>query len=102
MQNPQLSLGEVYKDLNRAAFLKEAQKLVPSLRDDMVEESFAGVMSQVFLPDGSAAKDYIFERNLLGGKVLSVRNAPSPAATASLAIAEKVVDLAVQDFKWTK
>ena len=101
VQNPSLSLGEVYKDLNRAAFLKEAQKLVPSLRDDMVEESFAGVMAQVFLPDGSAAKDYIFERKLLDGKVLSLRNAPSPAATASLAIAEKLVTLAEEDFAWT-
>ena len=100
VQNPSLSLGEVYKDLNRAAFLKEAQKLVPSLTDDMVEESFAGVMAQVFLPDGSAAKDYIFERNLLNGKVLSLRNAPSPAATASLAIAEKLVKLAEEDFAW--
>jgi 2-hydroxyglutarate dehydrogenase len=100
VQNPSLSLGEVYKDLNRAAFLKEAQKLVPSLTDDMVEESFAGVMAQVFLPDGSAAKDYIFERKLLNGKVLSLRNAPSPAATASLAIAEKLVKLAEEDFSW--
>jgi len=100
LQNPSLSLGEVYKDLNRAAFLREARKLVPSLRDDMVEDSFAGVMSQVFMPDGSAAKDYIFERGLLGGTALSLRNAPSPAATASLAIAERLVDLAQEDFGW--
>lgn len=98
--NPRLSLGEVYRDLNRAAFLKEAQKLVPSVTLDMVEESFAGVMAQVFLEDGTAAKDYIFERGMLGGTTLNVRNAPSPAATASLAIAEKVVDLAQEDFKW--
>jgi 2-hydroxyglutarate dehydrogenase len=57
-------------------------------------------MAQVFLPDGSAAKDYIFERKLLDGKVLSLRNAPSPAATASLAIAEKLVTLAEEDFAW--
>ena len=100
LQNPSLSLGEIYKDLNRAAFLREARKLVPSLRDDMVEESFAGVMAQVFMPDGSAAKDYIFERGLLGGAALSLRNAPSPAATASLAIAERLVDLAEVDFGW--
>jgi len=102
LQNPSLSLGEIYKDLNRAAFLREARKLVPSLRDDMVEESFAGVMAQVFMPDGSAAKDYIFERGLLGGAGLSLRNAPSPAATASLAIAERLVDLAQEDFQWKK
>ena len=47
-------------------------------------------MAQVFEADGTAAKDYIFERNCLGGTVLNVRNAPSPACTASLAIAEQV------------
>jgi len=59
-------------------------------------------MSQVFLPDGSAAKDYIYERNCLNGRVLNVRNAPSPACTASMAIAENVVDIAEEDFKWRR
>jgi L-2-hydroxyglutarate oxidase LhgO len=45
--NPRLSLGELYRDLNKAAFLKEAQKLVPTVTEDMVEESFTGVMAQV-------------------------------------------------------
>ena len=93
-------MGELWKDLNKAAFLRDAQKLVPSLTADMVEESFTGVMAQVFLPDGSAAKDYIFERGTLGGRALHVRNAPSPACTASLAIAEQVVDVAEKDFGW--
>ena len=97
---PSFSLGELYKDLSRAAFLREARKLVPSLTDDMVEESFAGVMAQVFLPDGSAAKDFIYERGLLGNTTLSLRNAPSPAATSSLAIAERLVDMAQEDFRW--
>ena len=91
---------ELYKDLSRAAFLREARKLVPSLTDDMVEESFAGVMAQVFLPDGSAAKDFIYERGLLGNTTLSLRNAPSPAATASFAIAERLIDMAQEDFRW--
>jgi hypothetical protein len=52
------------RDLNKRAFLKEAQKLVPSITEDMVEESFSGVMAQVFMEDGKAAKDYIFERKV--------------------------------------
>ena len=100
--NPALSLGELYKDLNRAAFLKEARKLVPGLREEDVEPSFAGVMAQVFEQDGSAAKDYKYERMCLGGTVLNVRSAPSPAATASLAIAEHVVAAAAEDFGWGK
>jgi 2-hydroxyglutarate dehydrogenase len=111
----------------------------------MVEESFTGVMAQVFERDGSAAKDYLFERNVrvgvtrrprrpmhaplgapasswrhstrvhtardlppshplqcLDGTTMHVRNAPSPACTASLAIAEHVVDTASVDFGWSK
>ena len=59
-------------------------------------------MAQVFEADGSAAKDYVFERKCLNGKVLNVRNAPSPACTASLAIAENVVDVAEADFGWKR
>lgn len=102
IKNPKLSIGELYKDLNKSAFMKDAQKLVPSVTEDMVEESFTGVMAQVFEADGTAAKDYIFERNMLNGHVLNVRNAPSPACTASLAIAEQVVDIAEADFAWAK
>ena len=101
VRNPLFSLAELWKDVNRAAFLRDAQKLVPSLTADMVEESFTGVMAQVFEADGTAAKDYIFERGCMGGRVMHLRNAPSPACTASLAIAETVVDLAAKDFGWT-
>jgi len=73
---------------------------VPSVTADMVEESFTGVMSQVFEKDGTAAKDYIFEAGCMNGKVFNVRNAPSPACTASLAIAENVVDRAAKAFQW--
>lgn len=102
VKNPSLSLGELWKDINTAAFLRDARKLVPSITEDQVEHSFTGVMAQVFEADGSAAKDYIFERNCLGGRVLNVRNAPSPACTASLAIAEQVVDVAESDWALDK
>jgi 2-hydroxyglutarate dehydrogenase len=68
----------------------------------MVEPSFTGVMSQVFQDGGIAASDYILERKVLGGTTLNVRNAPSPACTASLAIAEMVADIAAEDFQWSK
>ena len=73
--------------------------------------SFAGVMGQVFAPDGTAEKDFVFEftspPNSKGTRVegqpatvLNIRNAPSPAATSSFAIAEYVVALAKKEFKW--
>jgi len=102
LKNMRLSLGELYMDLNKTAFFKTAQKMMPEVREDMIEESFSGVMSQVFTHDGTAENAYILERKMMGGAVLNVRNAPSPAATASLAIAEMVADAAETDFGWKK
>eukprot|EP00026_Physarum_polycephalum_P000782 Phypoly_transcript_00783.p1 GENE.Phypoly_transcript_00783~~Phypoly_transcript_00783.p1 ORF type:complete len:474 (+),score=57.43 Phypoly_transcript_00783:121-1542(+) len=102
IKNFRLSLNELYMDLNKRAFFKHARKMMPGIREEMIEDSFAGVMSQVFTNEGSALSDYVIERNVMGGSVLNVRNAPSPAATASFAIAEMVVDAAESDFKWKK
>jgi len=102
LKHPDLAIGTLWKDINKAAFLRDAQKLVPSVTEDMVEPSFAGVMAQVFEENGEAAKDYIYERKCLNGKVLNVRNAPSPACTGSMAIAENVVRIAAEDFGWEK
>ncbi|KAI8147780.1 FAD dependent oxidoreductase [Fennellomyces sp. T-0311] len=101
-QNFSLSMGELYRDLSKRAFLKSGQRYVPKLTGDMVEPSFSGVMSQVFEPGGIAAGDYILERNCLDGLALNLRNAPSPAATGSLAIAEMLADAAAEDFEWSK
>jgi|TARA_B110000090_G_C13333823_1_gene428362 2-hydroxyglutarate dehydrogenase len=98
--NFDLAITEMYRDLNKKAFLDQARKLIPGVTDDMVEESFSGVMAQVFLDDGSAAKDFILERKKLNGTTLHVRSAPTPACTASLAIAQEVVELASIDFNW--
>jgi len=102
MKNMQLSLMELLKDSSRTVFLREAQKLVPGLTSDMVEDSFVGVMAQVFLENGEPAKDYIFERKCVEGTTLNLRNAPTPAATSSMAIARELVDIAEVDFAWRK
>eukprot|EP00055_Hartaetosiga_balthica_P010212 m.42890 g.42890 ORF g.42890 m.42890 type:complete len:476 (-) comp7082_c1_seq1:36-1463(-) len=98
--NFKLSFGELYRDLNKSAFMKEASKLIPSVKEDMTEASFSGVMVQVINDDGSSASDFIFERKALHGTTLHVRSAPSPACTSSLAIAEWVVNVASEDFHW--
>lgn len=102
IKNLSLSLGEVYRDLNKNAFLKSGQRYVPGLTAEMVEPSFSGVMAQVFEKGGVAASDFIVERNVMDGLVLNVRNAPSPACTASLAIGEMITDRVEQDFGWKK
>ncbi|OZJ06588.1 hypothetical protein BZG36_00624 [Bifiguratus adelaidae] len=101
-KNFRMSMNELYRDLNARTFVRSGQKLIPSLRANMVENSFAGVMGQIFGKNGEAVTDYVLERKTLNGKVLNIRNAPSPACTASLAIAEIVTDAAQEDFNWSK
>ena len=52
---------------------------------------------------GHLVEDFVFDQGsgLLGSRMLHVRNAPSPAATSSLAIAEMVADKAKEVFQWT-
>jgi L-2-hydroxyglutarate oxidase LhgO len=79
--------GEMYRSLSRRAFVAEAQRYVPALRPSDVTRARAGVRAQALGPDGALVDDFVIEQS---GRVLAVRNAPSPAATSSLAIAAHV------------
>ena len=83
-------LKEMYGSLSPKAFVREAQTFVPSLRHDEVEPAHAGVRAQAIDPDGGLVDDFRIHHL---GPVVAIRNAPSPAATSSLAIAQHVVDL---------
>ena len=82
-------LHEVVGSISRHAFVARARRYVPGITDADVVPAGAGVRAQAMDPDGSLVEDFRFSR--IGG-VLCIRNAPSPAATASLAIADLVVD----------
>ncbi len=73
----------------RSAFVRAAARYVPELRSADVEPSFAGVRAQALGRDGKLIDDFVFSAT---PRALHVRNAPSPAATASLAIARHVAD----------
>lgn len=64
----------------------------------------SGVRAQAMGPDGALLDDFIFDGGdgVMGEKMLHVRNAPSPGATSSLAIAELVVNEAEERFNWIK
>ncbi|WP_051467935.1 L-2-hydroxyglutarate oxidase [Actinomadura oligospora] len=79
---------EMYGSLFRSAFVREARSFVPSLRTSDVVSAPSGVRAQAIDPDGSLVDDF---RISTLGPVTSVRNAPSPGATSSLAIADYVV-----------
>ena len=75
--------------------VRELQKYVPSITRADIRPGPAGVRAQAMNTLGDLVGDFVFdhtEAGELGGRVLHCRNAPSPAATSSLAIANLVVD----------
>ncbi|MEO3759291.1 L-2-hydroxyglutarate oxidase [Mycobacterium sp. B14F4] len=80
---------EMSGSLSRRRFVAAARAYVPALSDDDVVPGTAGVRAQALDADGGLVDDF---RISIRGRVVLLRNAPSPAATSSLAIAEHLVD----------
>jgi L-2-hydroxyglutarate oxidase len=80
-------LGEYHRSFSKSAFVKALQKLVPDITTADLKPAGAGVRAQACSRDGGLLDD--FEIRELG-RVINVCNAPSPAATASLAIGKAV------------
>ncbi len=88
-------LSELSHAALRSTFVHAASRYVPELQAADVEPSFAGVRAQALGRDGRLIDDFVFSAT---ERALHVRNAPSPAATASLAIARHVADEAARAF----
>jgi (S)-2-hydroxyglutarate dehydrogenase len=80
--------SEIGRALSRRALAAEAARFVPELCGAQLEPAFAGVRAQALGRDGRLVDDFVFSQT---GPALHVRNAPSPAATACLAIAREIV-----------
>ena len=79
---------EVVGSLSVRAYMRLASRYVPAIGPDDVQRSIVGVRAQAVDRDGSLVDD--FRITAVDG-IVSIRNAPSPAATSALAIAEHVV-----------
>ncbi|AWL42076.1 MULTISPECIES: L-2-hydroxyglutarate oxidase [unclassified Streptomyces] len=86
-QHWRTGIREYRGSLSVAAFMSRAGDYVPGVGTDDVVRGGAGVRAQALDPDGSLVDDFRIHRV---GRVTAVRNAPSPAATASMAIAEHI------------
>lgn len=86
--NVRTGANEVLRSLSRRAFLRSAQRYLPALRRSDLVRARAGVRAQAVAADGSMVEDFRMD---VSDRVLHLRNAPSPGATSSLAIAERVV-----------
>ena len=84
---PSMCGYEVRRSLSRSEFCRSLQKLVPEIRKEDLETGGAGIRAQAMTADGKLVEDFHFEE---GPGILHVVNAPSPAATAALAIGAKI------------
>jgi L-2-hydroxyglutarate oxidase LhgO len=87
---------EVYRSMSKTAFVTSLQRLVPGIQASDIAPGGAGVRAQAVSPDGSLVDD--FKISVTEGAI-HVLNAPSPAATASLAIGRHIAGLAAETFK---
>jgi L-2-hydroxyglutarate oxidase LhgO len=88
-----MGLRELRGSLLKAAFAAEARRYVPVLETADLVRAGAGVRAQALDPDGSLVDDFRIRRL---GPVTAVRNAPSPGATSSMAIAEHIASEVLQ------
>ncbi len=79
--------GEFYRSFSKKAFVEALQKLLPSITIDDIETGGSGVRAQACDYSGGLLDDFYIEKDK---RVIHVLNAPSPAATASLAIGETI------------
>ena len=80
--------GEVWRSLNKTAFTRALQRLVPDIESSDLVRSAAGVRAQAMDADGELEDDFAVAT---AGRSTHVLNAPSPAATSSLEIAKMIV-----------
>ncbi|KAI3422326.1 hypothetical protein GPALN_012849 [Globodera pallida] len=93
-------VGELYRSTFTAAQVKLLQRYVPELRPNDVERGLVGIRAQALDADGNLIDDFVFDsgEGPLATRMLHVRNAPSPGATSSMAIAQMIVEKSTEKF----
>jgi L-2-hydroxyglutarate oxidase len=89
-------LGEIWRSISKAAFVKALRRLLPAIRAVDLEPAPAGVRAQAVAPDGNMVDDFLIQET---ERVINVVNAPSPAATASLNIGKLIVERLATRFR---
>lgn len=95
-KNMSYGIDEYRRAFSKKLFLKTLQRLIPSLTMDDIKPGRAGVRAMLLGDDGNMVDDFRIERQ---GAHIHVLNAPSPAATAALAIGGEIVGMAVDQLK---
>ncbi|XP_003228404.1 L-2-hydroxyglutarate dehydrogenase, mitochondrial [Anolis carolinensis] len=94
LRNFSYGMGEMYRACFLSAQVKQLQRFIPEVTVNDILRGPAGVRAQALDRDGNLVDDFVFDGGSgdIGARILHVRNAPSPAATSSLAIAKMIAD----------
>nr|XP_033807081.1 L-2-hydroxyglutarate dehydrogenase, mitochondrial isoform X2 [Geotrypetes seraphini] len=101
LKNLWFGIGEMYRGCFLSAQVKQLQKFIPELSIADIRRGPSGVRAQALDGNGNLVDDFVFDggTGAIASRVLHVRNAPSPAATSSLAIAKMIATEAEQRFE---
>ena len=91
----QTGFGELYRSLSKTAFVRALQQLVPEIRARDLVAGGAGVRAQAVSANGALVDDFVIKQ---GRNAIHILNAPSPGATASLAIGRQICEMAEKNF----
>jgi len=94
--NLNFAYNEYARAFSKKLFLKQLQRLIPSLQENEIKPGRSGVRAMALQPDGNMIDDFKIE---FLQNSLHILNAPSPAATAALAIGQNVCEMAKKHFK---
>jgi L-2-hydroxyglutarate oxidase len=95
----QTGFGELHRSLSKAAFVRALQKLLPEIRESDLVPGGAGVRAQAVSASGALVDDFVIQQS---HRAIHVLNAPSPGATASLAIGASIAEMAAKNFELKK
>ncbi|HEY2920901.1 MAG TPA: L-2-hydroxyglutarate oxidase [Candidatus Binatia bacterium] len=92
----QTGFGELYRSLSKSAFVHALQKLLPEIRESDLVPGGAGVRAQAVSASGALVDDFVIKQS---PRAIHILNAPSPGATASLAIGQSIAEMAAKNFE---
>ncbi|HDL17709.1 MAG TPA: L-2-hydroxyglutarate oxidase [Bacteroidetes bacterium] len=90
-----MGMGEFYRSFSKRAFVRALQRLIPEIQSEDIVPAAAGVRAQAVASRGGLVDDF---RIVTAEHMIHVLNAPSPAATASIAIGQTIADKAQKTF----
>ncbi len=90
LKYPLITSSEIIRSLSKPFFVKSLQRIIPDIKENMLTPGIPGIRAQLMDPKGNLEQDFDIR---IKDNIVSVLNAPSPAATSSLSIAEYIVDL---------